>query len=105
MAVIVDAREGGCAWGKGARPAYLFLQGVADLRLQIALLHENFAAAARAVAAGHDERPFEWMAQISAGQYRSLLVSSLLASGSPSPPRKPLAIPRRCSRARPERRE
>jgi hypothetical protein len=39
MAVIVDLlKKGGCAWGKGARPAYLFLQGVADSRLQIALL-------------------------------------------------------------------
>ena len=49
--------------GRG-RPAYSFLQGVVDLQLQIAPLHENFAAAARAVAAGHDERRVEWIGAI-----------------------------------------
>jgi hypothetical protein len=40
MAVIVDLLE---------TPSLLVSARVADLRLQIALLHENFAAAARAV--------------------------------------------------------
>lgn len=57
ITVIVDLLEkGGCAWGNGARPAYCFCKG----------------SRTRAVEAGHDERPVEWMAQVSAGQHRRL---------------------------------